>query len=146
MYLIALETRFCSSRRSSRRSERTASEQRHEGELEPLLARERRELDLDLAHQLVDAEAGDFRPHRAGIEPRNVEQRAENFLHRLERGIDVVDQPRVLAAALALDQAGDVEPRGVERLQDVVARGGEEARLRDVGLVGLALGARRARR
>jgi hypothetical protein len=48
---------------------------------------------------------------------------------------------RVLAAALARDQRGDVEPRGVERLQDVVAGGGEEAGLGDVGLLGLGLGA-----
>ena len=115
---------------------------RHEGELQALLARQRRELDLELAHHLVDAEGRDLRPHRAGIEPRNVEQRAEDFLHRFERGIDVADEPRILAAALPLDQAGHVEPRGVERLQDVVARGGEEARLGDVGLFGLGLGAR----
>ena len=83
-----------------------------------------------------------LRPHRAGIEPRDIEQRAEDFLHGFERGIDVRDEPRVLAAALPLDQAGHVEPRGVERLQDVVARGGEEARLGDVGFLGLALGAR----
>ena len=44
-----------------------------------------------------------------------------------------------LAAALPLDQAGDVEPRGVERLQDVVARGGEKPGLGNVGLVGFAL-------
>ena len=48
---------------------------------------------------------------------------------------------RVLAAALALDQAGDVEPRRVERLQDVVARRGEELGLGNIGGVGLALGA-----
>ena len=84
----------------------------------------------------------DLRLHRAGIEPRDVEQRAEDFLDRFERGIDVADELRVLAAALALDQAGDVEPRRVERLQDVVACGGEEARLGDVGFVGLGLGAR----
>ena len=38
-------------------------------------------------------------------------------------------------------QRGDVEARGVERLQDVVAGGGEEARLGDVGLLGVGLGA-----
>ena len=32
----------------------------------------------------------DLRPHRAGIEPRNVEQRAEDFLDRFERGVDIV--------------------------------------------------------
>ena len=48
---------------------------------------------------------------------------------------------RVLAAALALDQRGDVKPRGIERLQDVVARGGEKARLRDIGFLRVGLGA-----
>ncbi len=47
-----------------------------------------------------------------------------------------------VAAALPLDQAGDIEARGVERLQDVVARRREEVGLGDIGLVGLALGAR----
>ena len=84
----------------------------------------------------------EFRPHHAGVEPRHVEQRAENFLHRLERGVDIVDQPAVAAAALALDQAGDVEPRCVERLQDVVARRGEELGFGNIGGVGFALGER----
>ena len=83
----------------------------------------------------------DLRLHRAGVEPRNVEQRAEDLLDRVERGVDVADELRVVAAALPLDQAGDVEPRGIERLQDVVARGGEEPGLGDIGLLGLALGA-----
>ena len=114
--------------------------------VEPLGGGQRREFQLDLPHQIVDAEAGEFGAHRAGVEPRHVEQRAENLLHRLERGVDIVDQPAVVAAALALDQAGDVEPRRVERLQDVVARRGEEPGLGNIGVVGLALGARQARR
>ena len=142
VYLIAFETRFCKQAAQQPPVRAHRARARHEGELETLLARERRELDFELAHQLVHAEAGNLRPHRAGIEPRDVEQRAEDFLHRFERGIDIRDQPRVLAAALPLDQAGHVEPRGIERLQDVVARGGEEARLGDVRLLGLALGAR----
>ena len=146
VYLIALETRFCSSRRSSRRSERTAERGRHEHELQALLARQRREFDFELAQQLVDAEGDDLRLHGAGVEPRNVEQRAEDLLHRLERGVDIGDEPRIFAAALALDQRGDIEARGIERLQDVVAGGGEEPRLGDVGLFGVGLGARRARR
>ena len=89
VYLIALETRFCSSRRSSRRSERTASEQGMNVSAEALLAGQRRELDLELAQQFVDAEADELRPHRAGVEPGDVEQRAENLLDRFERGIDV---------------------------------------------------------
>ena len=75
-------------------------------QIEALLARERGELDLELAQHVVDAEADDLRPHRAGVEPRHIEQRAEDFLDRLERGIDVADQAASsLAAALAFDQA-----------------------------------------
>ena len=66
----------------------------HEFEIEALLARQRREFDLELAQHFVDAEADELRPHRAGVEPRNVEQRAEDLLDRFERGIDVADQPR----------------------------------------------------
>ena len=114
---------------------------RHEDEVETLLTRQRREFDLQPLQQFVDAEVGHFRLHRAGIEPRNVEQRGEYLFDRFERSIDVLHQTGVLAGTLALDQAGDVEARGVERLQDVVARRGDEARLRDVGLVGFGLGA-----
>ena len=45
-------------------------------------------------------------------------------------------------ATRALDQARRVEPRRIERLQHVVARRRQEARLVEVGLVGLALGHR----
>ena len=101
VYLIALETRFCSNRRNRRRSDSTASEQGTNVQLQSPLLRERRELDLELAQQLVDAKAHDFRLHRAGIEPRNVEQRPEYFFDRIERSIDIADQLGVVAAALA---------------------------------------------
>ena len=140
VYLIALETRFCRSRRNSRRSDRTASEDRHEHELQPLGARQRRKLDFKLAHQFVDAEIHDLRLHAAAVEPRNVEQRAEDFLDRFERGIDIADEPGIFARAMAVDQAGDVKPRRIERLQDVVARRGEKPRLGDVGVVRQRLG------
>ena len=84
----------------------------------------------------------DLRLHRAGIEPRDVEQRGQDLLDGLQRGVDVVGEAsQSPVVAVALHQGRRVEARGVERLQDVVARGGEEARLRDVGLVGLGLGA-----
>ena len=40
------------------------------------------------------------------------------------------------ALAGLLDQRRAVEPRRVQRLQDVVAGGGEEARLAEIGLLG----------
>ncbi len=51
-----------------------------------------------------------------------------------------------VATAAALDQAGDIQPRRVERLKDVVAGGGQELGLGDVGGVRLALGMRPVRR
>ena len=73
----------------------------HEGQLQPLGAGDRRELDLERAHQVGHLEARDRGRHRAGIEPRDVQQRAENLLDRLQRVVDVLDQARILAAASA---------------------------------------------
>ena len=78
----------------------------------------------------------------AGVEARDLDQNAEDLLDRLQRGIDVARERRLLAAERALDQARGVEPRRIERLQDVVAGRRQEARLVEVGLVGLALGDR----
>ncbi len=114
----------------------------HEGQLEAFCARDRRELDLQGALQIGDAEARQRRFQRAGIEPRDVEQGAEQLLDLVERAVDIADKARVFTADLALDQARDVEPRRIQRLQQVVTRGGEEAGLRQVGFVRLALGAR----
>ena len=41
--------------------------------LKAFLAGERREFDVEPLQQLIDAEIGYFRLHRAGIEPRNIE-------------------------------------------------------------------------
>ena len=81
----------------------------------PLL-RERRELDFELAQQLIHPKAHDFRLHGAGIEPGNVEQRPEYFFDCIKGSIDIADQLGIVAAALPLDQASDVKARGIERL------------------------------
>ena len=138
--------RFCSRRRISRRSVRTASPVGDEFELQPLRPGDRGELDFEHPHQIGDRDIRNFRPRRAGVEPRNVEKRAENFLDRLQRGIDVARKVRAfLGADLARDlgQRARIEPRGVERLQDVVARRREETGLGDIGFVRLVLGARK---
>ena len=87
----------------------------HESEIEPLCRSKGGKFELNLAHQLVDTEACEFRAQRAGVKARHVEERAEDFLHGLERCIDIVDQAAVVAAA-ALDQARDVKPGCIERL------------------------------
>src|SRR4029079_738858 len=92
----------------------------YKGKIEPLCRGKGGKFELDLAHQLVDPEACEFRAQRAGVEARHVEERTEDFLHGLERCVDIVDQPTIFAAA-SFDQARDVEACSVEGLQDVVA-------------------------
>src|SRR5437870_8819565 len=52
-----------------------------------LLLRQRGEFDLELAQKLVDRKTNNLRLHGAGIEPRNLEQRTENLLYRVERSV-----------------------------------------------------------
>ena len=114
----------------------------HEGQLQSLGARDRRKFDFERAHQIAHLEAGDRRRHRAGVEPRDVQERTEDFLDRLEGIVDVFDQPRILAAVLAFDETRDIQPRRIERLQDVMAGGRQKPGLRDVGVLCGALGLR----
>ena len=83
-----------------------------------------------------------MRLHGAGVEARDVEERGQDLLDGVEGGVDVLGQARMARVPVALDERGGVEAGRVEGLEDVVARGGEEARLRDVGFLGLGLGAR----
>src|SRR5262249_41674417 len=112
-----------------------------EGKIEPLCRGKGGKFKLNLAHQFVDAEACEFRAKRAGVEARHVEKGAEDFLHGLERCVDIVDQPAVFAAA-ALDQTRDVKACRVEGLQDVVAGCRQKLGLGNIGGVGFAFCAR----
>ena len=76
----------------------------HHGELQPLLARRRAEFQRQRLQDFVDAEGRGVRLHRARIQPRNVEQRRQDFLHGLERGINVAHELAVLRALHALDE------------------------------------------
>ena len=109
--------------------------------VDALRRRKRREFEFDLTHQFIDTEAREFRPQCAGVEPGHVEQCAQYFLDRLERGVDVVDQAAVVLPP-AFGQAGDVEPRRVERLQDVVAGRCKKLCLGNIGGLGFAFGMR----
>ena len=115
---------------------------RYEGQFDSLGACDRRELDFERTHQVADLEAADRRRHGAGVEPGNIQQRAEDFLDGFQRVVNILHQPRVFAGALAFDQTCHVKARGIERLQNVVAGRGEKPRLRQVGIFGDALGAR----
>src|SRR5262249_21680278 len=99
------------------------------------------EVEFEPAEQLVDPEACNLGFHRAGIEPRDFEQSREDILDGLKRGVDVGDELRfaptlAFPASLggerggeAFDKACDVQPRSVQGLKDVMARGGQESRL-----------------
>jgi hypothetical protein len=84
-----------------------------------------------------EGEAG--RLDHLGIEARDVEQAVEEVLHRLHRAVDVVGHLAARGLGLAVAQAVDQETDGMQRLAQVVARGGEEAGLRGVGRFGAVL-------
>ena len=69
-----------------------------------LVARDGLELALQLAEQLVDAEARPLRLHGARVEARDVEDGGEDFLDRIERGIDVLGERRIARLAIPLDE------------------------------------------
>ena len=107
----------------------------HDGQIELLLGGERLEIGADLAQQPVQPENGLDRLHGAGVEPGYVEHGAEYRLDRFQRGFDVGGRIARRSLAGLLDQRRAVEARGVERLQDVVAGGRQEARLAEIGLL-----------
>ncbi len=94
VYLMALETRFCSRRRSSRRSERTVSEQGTKASSRPFSRATGSNSSRSWFEDVVDAEARQLRLHRPGVEARDVEQRGEDLLDRLQRGVDVLGERR----------------------------------------------------
>ena len=125
-----------------RRSVRTASRVGTKTSLSPFARASGGKLDLERAHQIGDRDVGNLRTRRAGVEPRNVEQRADDLLDRLERDVDIAGE---IFALLGVDlvhafgQRARVKPRRVERLQNIVAGRGEETRLGEIGGVGLVL-------
>ena len=82
--------------------------------------------------QFVNAKIGELRLHGAGVETRNV---------CFERGVDIVDERSILTATAALDQARHIEPRGVERLQNIVTGCRDKPCLRHIGFVSFRFGA-----
>src|SRR5690349_6828703 len=77
----------------------------NEHKFESFFPRERREFHLDLTQQLIDTEGAYFRLQSAGVESRDVEQRAEDFFNSFERSIDVADEACIGASFLAFDKA-----------------------------------------
>ena len=74
----------------------------------------------------------------AGIELGDVEQRIEQRFDGAQAGVDLAAE---IVAGIAVDHRRGEQARGMQRLQQVVAGGGDEARLAEIG--GLGLGAAR---
>ena len=95
-----------------------------------------------LPHQV--AEQGIQVHHRAPrtdlllIEGVDVQQRAEQLLDAEQGAVDVVDQPALIGAQLAVAQAGGEQADGMDRLAQIVTGLGQEARLGQVGRLGFA--------
>ena len=123
----------------SRRSVLNRELRRDKPQVQPPRLGDRGELDLEHAHEVGYGDVGNLRLHRSGVEARNIEKRAQNLLDCLERDIDVTREIRSLLAAdlaRALAHRARVEPCSIERLENVVARGGKKAGLGEVRLFG----------
>ena len=108
-----------------------------------LAAAFRRKLDVltdDALEQFVKRNGLALGNDAADIETRYVEQRAQKTADRTGRAIDAADKLGRLGAQIEIAQAGGKETDGVDRLAQVVARMGEEPRLREIGLDGLGAG------
>ena len=77
-----------------------------------------------------------IRLERLAVEAGDVEERADQLLGALERGGDPLDEIGLDGVDRELAELADQEPPGAQRLQQVVARRAQEARLGAVGLVG----------
>ena len=137
---MALETRFCSIRRSSLRSDDTHARVGTMRSSSPFSRASGWNSTSRRSNTSLSGEHRDVRLQAAGIETRDLDQDVEDLLHGLQRGVDVAHQLRVGIGDVPLHQAGRVEPRRVERLQHVVAGRRQEPGLVQVGLVRLALG------
>ncbi len=64
----------------------------HDPQLEPFLAGQRLELDLQPLEHVVQGEGRDVGLEAARVEARDFDQDVEDFLHRFQRGIDVAQR------------------------------------------------------
>ncbi|GAO25386.1 hypothetical protein ALISP_5206 [Alicycliphilus sp. B1] len=90
--------------------------------------------------QRAQGHVADAHLHLAGLHARDVQQAAQDGVLRGQRAVDAVHGvPLGIAPQMAAQQRGE-HARGVQRLQQVVHGGGDEAGLVAVGLLGLAAG------
>ena len=113
---------------------------RPDRQLEAAGGGDRREFLAQRRKNLFEFDDGEVRPHRAGVELRHVEQGANEVFEAGQGEVDLASEAADLVVGRGLGQRRQVEPRGVERLQEIVADEGEERRLEGVGLLGELFG------
>ena len=69
----------------------------------------------------------EMRRDLAAVERRDVEQRAEQAGHRMQRAVDVLDHLLLFAVEPGVAQAGGEQADGMDRLAQVMAGLGQEA-------------------
>ena len=89
--------------------------------------------------EIVDRERLQVRRHHAGVELGEIEQRAQQVLERRQAAVRLIDEARGLPSDIEARQRREREPRGVQRLEKVVADRGEDGRFQQVGRIGLLL-------
>ena len=96
-------------------------------------------------HQGPDRKVFTLRLDNAGVETGDVEQRIEKAVHGGDRTADLPDEPPHLVVHWVALQGPHQQSQGVNRLPQIVTRGGDELRFGDIGLVrGLFLSAQLA--
>ena len=111
---------------------------RHDDQFDAAARRHRGEGGGQRLEQRLQGERPLLRLEGAGVELGDVEQRVEQRFDRAQAGVDLAAE---IVAGIAIDHRRGEQARGVQGLQQVVARRGDEARLAEIG--GLRLGAAR---
>ena len=107
---------------------------RHDHQLDAAAGGDRREGGGQRFEQRLQRERPLLRLEGAGIELGDVEQRIEQRFDGAEAGVDLAAE---IVARIAVDHRRREQARGMQRLQQVVARRRDEARLAEIGRLGL---------
>ena len=91
---------------------------------------------------IVERHRTQRRRQHAGLELGDVENGLQQVLDRRQRVLDALGDAALMLVAVRLGERAGRQARGVQRLQQIVADGGEEACLETVGALGRIAGAR----
>ena len=99
------------------------------------------ELDLEGVEQLVQGEVRQARCDPAAFQARDVQQVGDQVFGRAQRAVQVLHQFAGIAGQVVLvAEGGGKQPRGIQRLHQVMADGSKETGFRLVGRFGMGLG------